>query len=73
MSYMHEENRRIEKDIIYFKKYRQNLKTFAFGLITGKPFMRIKYYSLLEEVDRVTIKIEALRVIKSGFETYKEF
>jgi hypothetical protein len=72
MNYIRKEINDLEKDILYYEKYRQNLKTFAFGLITGKPFMRIKYYSLLEEVDRMTIKIESLRVINENLNKYKE-
>lgn len=73
MSYIRGEVRKIKKDIIYYEKYRHNLKKFVIELLLGKSFVLIKYYSLLEEVDRITIKIESLKVIKESLEKYREF
>ena len=72
MTYINKETRKIEKDILYYEAYRQNLKKFTFEMISEKPNMRLKYYKLLEEVDNMTIKIEALKVIKKSFEKYRE-
>jgi hypothetical protein len=73
MSEIREEIKKVDKDINYFEKYRQNLKKYAFEFIQDKENKRIKYYKILEEVDRMTLKIELLKNIKINLEKYREF
>jgi hypothetical protein len=73
MSEIREEIKKIDKDIAYFEKYRQNLKKYAFELTKEEGNKRIKYYRILEEVERMTLKIELLRNIKINLEKYREF
>jgi hypothetical protein len=73
MSEIREEIKKIDKDIAYFEKYRQSLKKYAFELTKEEGNKRIKYYRILEEVERMTLKIELLRNIKINLEKYREF
>ena len=73
MNDIREEIKKVDKDIVYFEKYRYSLKKYAFEFVLDKENKRIKYYKLLEEVDRMTLKIEMLRNIKINLEKYREF
>jgi hypothetical protein len=73
MSEIREEIKKVDKDISYFEKYRQNLKKYAFEFVHEKENKRVKYYKILEEVDRMTLKIEFLKNIKINLEKYREF
>jgi hypothetical protein len=72
MSYIHNEIKKLGKNVLYYENYRHNLKKFIFEMVTEKPNMRIRYYKLLEEVDRITFKIETLKSIKERLEKYQE-
>ena len=52
---------------------KNNLKKYAFELTKEEGNKRIKYYRILEEVERITSKIELLKNIKINLEKYREF
>ena len=55
----------IDLELYDLKNYRTNLKRFALFEIRKNNMFAKKYYRILEEVDRISIEINALETRKS--------
>lgn len=52
-----EEISKLDEEILYWKKYQSNLKTFLFYQTKRQPNFSNNFYKILEELDRISIII----------------
>jgi hypothetical protein len=62
----------INKEILSLHKIKNNIKKFAYNEIKNSKFGLMKFYSLIDEVSRISVEISILEQNKNEYIRIKE-